>query len=164
MATVLRNTAPELKTIVDAHNDVKLQIGAGALFHLDVFEKTITAANSSDLATGLALCNNMIGVVREHFADTLGHKVVDTVDTLPALGAAIDLTSAQTAANLIKASYNVHRASTTYHYNADATNVIAAADASSQGTLDTLLNEMKTDINLHMASGSAGDSIRLVSA
>jgi hypothetical protein len=163
MARVIRKTSPELADIVAAHNDLKLQVGAGALFHLDISEQTITAAASSDAPTSLVLCNNIIGVGRFHLADTLAHKVADAT-SWPAAGAAVDLASAQTAANLMKATYNTHRASTTYHYNADATNVIAAADASSQGTLDTLLNELKADINLHMASGSAGDALRLVDA
>ncbi len=163
MATVLRNTSPELPTVVAAINDLKAQVGAGSSFHLDQSEVTITAANASDLATSLTLCNNIIGVARFMFADTLAHKVVDAT-SLPALGAAVDLTSAQTAANLIKASYNTHRASTTYHYNADSTNTITSADATDQSSLNTLLNELKTDINAHMLSGATGDAIRLVSA
>jgi hypothetical protein len=35
------------------------------------------------------------------------------------------------------------------HAAADATNVIAAADATDQGTANTLLNELKTDFNAH---------------
>lgn len=163
MATVIRNTDPSVAFVVAAHNDLKAQIGAAAFFHLDKSEQTITAANATDLPTSLALCNNIIGVYRFHFADTLAHKLADAT-SLPALGAAIDLTSAQTAANLIKASLATHIASTTVNYAADATNTISSADATNQGTLNTLLNELKTDINAHMASGPAAASLRLVSA
>jgi hypothetical protein len=124
---------------------------------------TLTApANATDLPTSLVLCNWLIGVTRQHFADTAAHKVVDTADTLPAIGAAVDLTSAQTAANLIKASYETHRASTTYNYTADATNTLSSADATNQGTLNTLLNEMKTDLPAHFAGALAGFTVVLV--
>ncbi len=168
MAGVLRNTTPELAQLVTQHNLLVVQIGAGAFFHMDKCERTIAAAVASDLATSLTLCNELIGFLRFHLADSTvaagtAHKVAD-VTSLPVLGAAIDLTSAQTAANLMKATYNTHIASTTYHYNADATNGIAAADASNQGTLNTLLNEMRTDCAAHTQSGASQASIRLVSA
>lgn len=163
MATVIRNTDPNVSLWVAAHNDLKLQIGAGAFFHLDKSELTITLANATDLATSLALCNNITGVYIFHFADTLAHKIAD-VTALPLLGAATTLATAITAANLIKASLATHIASTTVNYAADSTNTIAAANATDQGSLNTLLNELKTDINAHMASGVASASLRLVSA
>jgi hypothetical protein len=163
MATKVRNTHPICSTFCTSHNALKAQIGAGSSFHLDQSESTISAANASDLDTSLTLCNQLIAVIRFHFADTLAHKTTDAT-SLPSLGAGISLATAITAANLMKASYNTHRASTTYHYNADATNVVAAADATDQTSLNTLLNELKTDLNAHMASGPAAASLRLVSA
>lgn len=170
MATVIRNVDPALAGIVTAHNALVVQIGAGAFFHMDKYEvSVISSANSSSLATALTLCNELINFGRNHLADSVAaggcaHKVADTT-SWPAIGAAVDLTSAQTAANLMKATWNTHIASTTYHYNADATNAIAAANASNQGTLDTLLNEMKVDMLAHTQSGaSAASSMRLVSA
>lgn len=132
MATVIRNTLPELATIVAAHNALVTQIGAGSNFHMDKYEvAACSSANASSLATSLTLCNELIYHLRFHFADTVAHKVADTT-SLPAIGAAVDLPSAQTAANLMKASYNTHRASTTFHYNADSTNTITSADATDQ--------------------------------
>ena len=163
MATVVRTTGPETAAWAAAHNDLKAQIGAGSHFHMDACELTVSAANASSLATSLVLCNQLIAVMRFHFADLLALKVADAT-SLPALNAAVDLTSAQTAANLMKASYNTHRASTTYHYNADATNVTSSADASDQSSLNTLLNELKTDVNAHIADGPAAKSIRVVAA
>lgn len=123
----------------------------------------VTAANATDLATSLVLCNALIGFYRIHFADVSAHKIAD-VTALPALFAAVDLTSAQTAANLLKTSHGTHIASTTVNYTADATNTIAAANATDQSSLNTLLNELKTDINAHTAGALAGFHIELTDA
>jgi hypothetical protein len=165
MAIRVRQTSVETAGIVAAHNALKLQIGAASFFHLDVYEKTITAANASDLATSQTLLAQIVGILTEHFADTLAIKVVDPT-SLPTQLTPTDYTlaAAITAANLCKASYNTHRASTTYHYTADSTNAVASADATDQTSLNTLLNEMKGDINAHLASGQPAASLRLVSA
>lgn len=162
MATVIRNTHPVMKPMCDAHNELKAQVGAGASFHLDASETTITAAAASDLATSLVLVNQILDVYKFHMADTLAHKVVGVA--LASYAYATDLATAQTRANDIKAKYNTHIASTTYHYNADATNAIAAADATNLASLQTLLNELRTDMAAHMASAPSAKSLRLVDA
>lgn len=159
MATVVRLSDPLAAPLCAAHNALKLQIGAGSFFHLDASEVTVTAANATVLADSLALCNNLIGVLTFHFADLLAHKVV-AASTLPVLGAAIDLASAITAANLMKASHNTECASTARHYTADGTNTTAATNASDLASLITLLNEMKGDINAHVASAPTAPSLR----
>lgn len=174
MATQWRKTAPELTLIANAHNDLKAQIGAGSSFHMDkgTAEYAVSAANASDLATSLTLVNQIRlillgggGLLASHLADTLAHKVVDTTDAATiAAPAATDLTTAITLANQIKSAYNTHIASTTYHYNADATNAVSSANASDQSSLNTLLNEIKTDFNAHIASGPASASIRVIDA
>ena len=161
MATVLRSTDPMAAVIADAHNDLKAQIGAGSHFHLDASEATVTAANATDLASSLTLVNNILGVYQFHMADTLAHKTTGVA--LASYAFATDLASAIARANDIQTKYNTHRASTTYHYNADATNVSSAAAASDQGTLNTLLNDLKTQLNAHM-DGPTAKSLRLVGA
>lgn len=151
-----------MRVICDAHNDLKTQIGAGSNFHLDKSEYTVTAANASNLATALTLVNEIVRVYQFHMADTLAHKVTGVA--LASYAEATDLASAMARANDVKAKYEVHRASTTFHYTADSTNAIVAADASDQSTLNTLLNELKTDLVAHLASGPTGKSLRLVDA
>lgn len=131
-------------------------------FHNDVSEVTVTAANATDLGTSLTLCNQLTGVYKFHMADKLAHKVVG-VD-LTSYAPVTTLAAAETQANDIKAKYNVHRASTTFHYTADSTNASAASNASDQGTLNTLLNDLKTQMLAHMASGPACKSLRIVPA
>lgn len=165
MATQLRNTDPSLSDIVSAFNDLKAETGAGASFHLDKSEVTVTAANATDLATSLTLVKQMMAVYAFHIADTLAHKAADTTNTVAAtIVSVVDLASAITAANELKAAFNAHIASTTFHYNADATNTVAAANATDQTSLDTLANAIKTALNAHMASGPAAKSLRLVGA
>lgn len=187
MATVIRKTDPAMVEFATALNDLKsfamaqlrlaqadvatiaadVDVGVTPTFvslgaHNDKSESTITSADASTLGTSLTLVNEVVAVYRFHMADTLAHKTTGVA--LTSYATATTLAEAIVLANDVKSKYNTHRASTTYHYVADSTNVIAAANASDQGTLNTLLNELKADINLHMASGPAGSSIRLVDA
>jgi hypothetical protein len=76
------------------------------------------------------------------------HKVDDaTVETNPD---GTTQATTQTMINALKAKYNTHIGSTTYHAAADATNAIAAADMSDLATGYTLANEMKTDFAAHV--------------
>ena len=158
MATVIRNTAPEVPALVTAINGARVA-AVGSSFHPDASEVVVTAATATNLATSLTLVNQLRAVFEFHKADTVAHKAADaTTMTAPA---ATDLATAITLANELKADYNVHRASTTYHYTADSTNAVAATNASDQDTLNTLVNEIKTDLNAHMAGAPAGASLRL---
>lgn len=162
MATRIADTIPQVPTLAAAFNALKLQIGAGAFFHLDASEGgtgLAGVANASDLPTSLTLANAIMNVYLFHLSDSLAHKIADPP---PALVVATDLTSAQTLANAIKADHNTHIASTTYHYSADATNTIAAANATDQTSLNTLLNELKTDLAAHIASAPSAPSLRVV--
>ncbi len=189
MARVIRNTDPAIVELATMVNDLKAYVAAsmrnvstdlisiaadsvafatpafadpGA--HNDRTEKTITSAvPDATLATALTLVNEMLAWYAFHMADTLAHKTTGVA--LASYTPATTLATAITRANDIKAKYNTHRASTTYHYTADGTNVIAAADAATlQAELDTLLLELRTDMNLHGASGVSAKSVRLVGA
>lgn len=182
MATPLRNTEPTMAAFASAVNQVKDSVvaqtrlvmadlasatGAGTSapslgFHNDKSEVTIGSADATDLPTSLKLCNEILDVYQFHMADTLAHKVAGVA--LASYAHVALLADAITRANDIKAKYNTHRASTTYHYVADSTDSTTSADATDQGSLNTLLTELKADINAHMASGPAAKSVRLVDA
>lgn len=160
MATLIRKTSPEVDLWVAAHNDLKAQIGAGANFHLDKSERSLVSASASDLPTLLVRTNELINVFTFHFADTLAHKVA-AASSLPAQNAAVDLASAITALNLMKASHNTECASTARHYNADASNTTTSANATDLASSITLANELFTDLGNHMASAPAAASLRI---
>jgi hypothetical protein len=83
------------------------------------------------------------------------------IDIYPGLDSAIAL------ANDIKAKYNAHIPSTTYHSSGDGTNTVSAADATDLASLITLLNEMKGDYNAHRVEVGVhptDDSVNIVNA
>lgn len=76
------------------------------------------------------------------------HRIDDTTNTIAAASAS-DTATAITLLNEIKADYNLHRASTTYHKAADSTNTVSSSDATDLSSAITLANEIKDDINAH---------------
>lgn len=169
MATVVRKTTPEVSLWATAVNAVKTQIGAGSAYHLDVSEVTVTAGNGDGtLATALTLVNQLAAVYTFHIADALAHKAADATDVLTVSYPVATLANAESLANNIKAKYNLHIASTSAHFNADITNGVTAADATDQGTLDTLITQIKAKLNAHFGTGGAptncAASIRVVGA
>ena len=123
---------------------------------------TVTTADADDLATLIALVNELKRVANLHFADTLGHDSAVTA----AIGEADadDLATAQTLNNAMKADYNTHRAEANVHPNNDGGNEVTAAAGSNQATNETLANEIKLDLNAHMALALEGAHISLISA
>lgn len=137
--------------------------------HNDQSEKTIVSATAASLSTSVTLTNEILSWYAFHMADTLAHKVAGVAlasytPVSSSLSGSAQLAAAILLANDVKAKYGTHRASTTYHYTADATNTISSADATDQASLNTLLNELKTDLNAHAASGVSAKSVRLVGA
>lgn len=168
MATVWYQTWGQAPLVANAHNDLKKQIGAGAFFHLDAYENPVASANATNLATAVTLVNEIRAVYEFHRGDTLALKAADGVAIAQAAANpnAGDggLAQAILLANDIKAKYNVHIASAVFHYNADAANAVATANATVLADLLTLLNAIKAAFNLHMASAPTSKSIRVLPA
>jgi len=79
--------------------------------------------------------------------------------TAVSVALAADLPTVIARANALKAAYVAHIASAVsattgqgVHIAADATNTISSPDATDQTSANTLLNELKADLNLHRAS------------
>lgn len=69
--------------------------------------------------------------------------------------------------NDIKAKYNAHIPSTTYHSSADTVNSVTSSDATDLATAITLANEIKTDYNNHRDEAGVhptDDTVNIVSA
>jgi galactitol-specific phosphotransferase system IIB component len=165
-----------VSSLVAAWN-AKQEASVASFFHADITQKTsggdfaptvandtASAANATDLATSLTLVNQLKGVTDRHFVDTRAHNTA--VSAVTTLADATDLTTAIALANDIKSRYNTggHVNGSNIHFNNDSTNTIAAANATDQTTLDTLLNELKTDVNAHIISAPLGAMIQLVPA
>lgn len=124
----------------------------------------VVKANASSLATSIALANEIKAVYNTHVRDRSAHSsVFSAALTTPD---AIDLATGITLANAIKAAFNTggHINTASVHFNNDVTNTVAAANATDQTSLNTLLNELKADINAHIANGLAGDHLEFVDA
>lgn len=128
--------------------------GGSSAVHHDADERTVSVANATDLASSLALTKALLTVYAQHRTDTLHHQAADATNTV-ASGVAdvVDLSSAITAANQLKAAFNAHRAQAGVHWTDDAGHAVTSPDATGQPSLNTLLNEMKGDVNGHFAAG-----------
>ena len=121
----------------------------------------IASAASTSLATSITLANEIKGVLKFHMADDSAHLEADTTNTaFDGYALASNLATGILLANAMKVNYEVHRVSTVFHVNADSTNTISASAATDQSSLNTLLDELKLDINAHCAD--AGTVQRLV--
>lgn len=83
-------------------------------------------------ATGLLL----------HYEEAATADIIATID-------AVDLATGLVVGNELRALYVAHIASTKKHLAADATNTVTAPAATDQTELNTLLNELKVDLNAH---------------
>jgi len=144
-----------------------LKLRAGLIFHADA-TSPITEANATDASTTSALvlalrsryithiasaCSATTGVGSHISADATNVVTVD----VPTNEAGEILT-----VNELKALFNSHRASTTFHPVADSTNVIAAADATNTASLRTLANALKTGFNAHFAASFSAAALVVV--
>jgi hypothetical protein len=178
MAYKIRNLTDTLASALVAANNLRQTEAVASFFHADTTQKTtghytapvvtddlVTSANSSSEATGVALVNELKGVINRHFADDLAHNtaVSAAVTTADAI-VGDSLVTALALANALKAAVNVHYTASNVHFTNDATNTIAATNATDQTSLNTLLNEMKTDVNAHIVSAPLGAMIRVVPA
>lgn len=139
--------------------------GGGAAIHYDQAEYPVTTANASDLATSLALLHALLYAYYRHIADALAHTAADTTNTMSGTASGyvdyvVDLDTAVEIANDLKAAYNAHRSQSGVHPTNDSGRQITSADATDQSSLNTLLNEIKTDLNAHMAQGLSTPSWR----
>lgn len=142
----------------NAHADVTPELVSGDWRNPTVTAAAVSAANATNAATLLTLCKDIRAILALHFGDSCAHKLAD-----PASIAAEPTATASciTSLNSWKAAYNTHRASTTYHYNADGTNAVAADDATDEATAITLANEIKADLNAHILLALGGHSVRI---
>lgn len=138
-------------------------VGDASVVHLDKDERAVSAADASSLATSVTLCKALHVAYNDHRTDLLHHKAADTTNTIAAtLASIVDLATGITAANQIKAALNAHRSQAGVHVNNDAGSEITSPDATDQASLNTLLNELKADINLHFGRGFGSPSWRVV--
>ena len=132
----------------------------GTIYHKGLIgAHLIRSAASSTLATSITLGNELRAALNAHFLST-GHQGVHMTASAVAIAAVVasDLATGITLAAEMKSDFNTHLTETDIHIKNDSTNTITAAHSITlQAELDTLLNDIKTKMNLHrlgsMASG-----------
>lgn len=168
---ILRGPTPagtNMNESMHTHGAGTFSAGAGATpTHYDRGEWTVSVANASDLTTSLALAKALVASVLPHLADTLAHTVADDTN-LPSetvqelVSSIVSLPTARDVANGLKAALNAHFTESGVHPADDVTRTITSPDATDQSSLNTLLNELKTDFNAHIADGVETPSWRMV--
>ena len=134
----------------EVHRD-KTSIPSGDALNPSSTALQVTAAASTNLATSITLANNLKSVLGFHMADDSAHLIADTTNVnFDGYALASSLATGIAHGNAIKVDYTDHIADTSVHLNADSTNTVAAAVATDQGSLNTLLTELKADINAHI--------------
>ena len=169
-----------LMALLSTHN-TKSVTRAGAFFHYDI--SSLPAAGSTeqaptstpdvplsatptDLPSSITAVNELQTIFLRHGVDVLAHKVADSAEvaTIAAVPVAVDQGTVDTLANALKAAWNTHIASTTYHPNADSTNAIGAANATNLSTGITLITALQAAFINHIESGNASPLIKTVPA
>lgn len=125
---------------------------------------SVSAASATDLATSIALTNDIFHVLKAHCLDDVAHLVADTAvfSVLDGYSNATDLTSVQVVLNACKAQYNLHIVKTTCHLHADSSNSVSASNATDQSSANTLANQFKTNLNAHSGSAPAVGFIKVL--
>lgn len=139
--------------------------GAPSPVHADADERLVTIANATDTASAITLLKGLLVTYAAHRVDTIHHSNADTTNTVASSVAdVVDLASANTAANQLRTAMNAHRSQAGVHFTDDAGNAVSSPIATSEGTLVTLVNEMKADMNGHFAAATVGavDSWRVI--
>lgn len=147
-----------LPKLVTAHNALTASLGAaGILPHHDT-TTLVTASDASDLATSVTLANALRTAYIAHIASTAAHVAADATNTIAA-AVATDLASVQTLLNELKTDFTAHIALQSAHrsYVSGQGNATVAgvttANASDQGTANTLANALKNACNRHFSMG-----------
>jgi hypothetical protein len=109
--------------------------------------------------------NNIQGVLMAHFADDSAHLIADIVNVdFDGYARASSAATAYALVNAIKLNYNNHGTETSVHLNNDSSHDITSPDANSEASLVTLLAELRTDINAHIADAGLTQRYQLVPA
>lgn len=175
MALSIRNLPLLIVAAVITHvNKVRLdllKLRAGLIYHADVIPAAAVAtANATDLTTSIALITALQVAYTAHIASACdpltgigAHIAADATNVLAA-AVPTDLTTSETAANELKAQYNLHRVVTADHAVADATNAVSTTAAVDLATTVALANAVKVALNAHCAAAFNGQALVLVSA
>lgn len=151
---VLKALAPKLEAVIAAINEIRSISVVGQNPHKvndSTNELSSTASNSVD--TAIDLYQDAITKYEAHIASATHHLAADTTNVVTEVGVPIEI---YTLLNELKVDYEANRVNTTSHHSAsgDTTNTITAANATTKALAVLLANDLKTQLNAHMATAS----------
>ena len=157
----IKALADELKLDVNAH------MAEGATVHTNDDDVTpvVAAADMTTKASGITLINQIRAAYEAHRVRLLDvaagavHGAADATNvvTPAALATAATWTEMAALVDAIRVAYEAHRVLTggSEHGSADSTNTVtAAAVGTVQTTVNTLADELKADLNAHLADAA----------
>jgi hypothetical protein len=112
-----------------------------------------------------AIANDMKRVFNLHCADGVCHLAADATNPVTDADVVVgttDQTDTDTFLNGIKASFNLHLAQSGVHFTNDITNACSTTDAHDLASSETLVDDLRTKLNAHIAFGFASPSLNLV--
>ena len=176
-----KNDTAAVRALVKAfnalHDSVQSATGASGngAFHYDItsvptgdFSDPSSSAVVTTLTTtdGYNECaNEMLGIMKVHFADDYAHAVADTTNAFEAAyvdGYAVDTETQYALLNAEKTKFNAHLTQSGVHANNDSTNTVTADDATTTETAELLILDLIEQLDDHMASGPATGKVRFV--
>ena len=173
LALVYAHNAMQSELVSDGyHRDLTQNTNGPLLDEANIKLTTVTVSlgNAVDLASTVALGNQLLGVLNQHMFDDQAHLVRDLVNqpnqdgylTVQAnLDADSGLSEIIVNLNALKVLFNAHLTASGVHPNNDTVNSVATANATNLGTAQTLANALKTSVNAHMASVGSNNCPRI---
>jgi len=178
--------ASELEEAITLLNEIKVDYEAHRVYDVGSCHNgnpdstnVVTAADASDLATAYTLANDLKAMYEAHRVLAATHTNPDATNTISSADATT-FTTLKALANELRTDYEAHRVliAGPVHGGADAANVVSAvavgtagiheqddvtntvtsADATTQATLNTLSNELRTDYEAHRVLTTAHEA------
>ena len=113
----------------------------------------------------MALVNNLLGVIRTHFADDHAHKAKDNyalgLVTIQNVTGAVDLLSCAGTLQFLSSALGDHVSSSVFHQNADIYRGLTGSLGQTQDKVNYFANAMKTFVNGHINDGPVIGRIRI---
>jgi len=124
---------------------------------------TVSAPDATNAATLYTLVNQIYGVMKLHFEDDAAHLVADTmnVDFVTTPFASTTAT-AVALVNQLVTDFTNHLNEASVHRKDDDGNAVTAVTATDESTAIDRANDLKDQLNSHMADGPSVGRIRTI--
>jgi len=158
----------KIDALITTINAMRFDAATASKPHLDEVPVVTLVGTAADLPAAIIKVNSFVSTYATHIASAAtvstkgAHLTADATNVVTA-PTATDQSTANARANDLKAQFNAHVASTTFHKVADA-GVITASNATNLASLQTLLLDIASKMDAHFARCTAASFINVVPA